>query len=157
MCGSGRGGRIAGRRGAEVRGPAAALCRDLNQQVPGSASGEGRRGLSPPPPAARTARAGPAAALLASPGGGSRGLAAQGVSPTFVPRGERWQALPAPSALAWDHPGGGSCLLGPRRRRHSRESPLLCAPAPEFATPGTPPKAGRGDRRGEHFPLEDGM
>lgn len=125
-------------------------CGDLNQQVPGSAAGEGRRGSHPLPDPPH--REGPLGEPQAEP-------CAAASAQTFVPwrnaprtvragslgRGRtlaRWQTTPLD--LAWA--AAGSRLAAPRPG--VRESLGLSL---------TPPPAGSGNQPGKHFPVEDGM
>lgn len=157
MFRNGRGGRRGGRCGTEVRGgPAAAWCGGLNQQVSRSAAGEGRPGLPPPPHAARRARQDPRL-LCGLPQAAGAAAGRGGCELNLCPLEELCLAVPTPSVLARDPPWRGSCPSGPSCRGRGRVSPVLRTLVPEFGTPRTPSRPGRENRRGEHFPLEDGM
>lgn len=92
MFRSGRGGRIGGFCGAEVRsGPAAALCGGRNQQVSRSAAGEGLLGAPPSPTRRTLGPGGTRGSSVGCPRQREAPPAAEGVSPTFVPwRNAAW-------------------------------------------------------------------
>lgn len=145
MCGSSRGGRIRGRGGAEVRGrPAAAVCGDLNQQVPGSASGGGVAGLVPSPTRCSLGPGPNPGLLVWLPQAAGAVSGRGGREPNLCPSGDA--AWPCPLPLLWQGTTSAGAAARPARvAGDTAGSPLPSAsPAPGFAAPGTPSKAGRG-------------
>ena len=105
---------------------------------------EGWRGSSPPPHAALSALGRTRGSWSGCPRRREPRLAAEGVSPTFVPRGDG--ARPCLLPLLWQGiTSAGAPARSARVAGDTAGSPLPSAsPAPGFAAPGTPSKAGRG-------------
>lgn len=123
----------------------------------GARRGEGWRGSSPPPHAALSAPGRTRGCWSGCPKRREPCLAAEGVSPTFVPRG----TLPGPARSLCFGKGPPRRGLQPARpelqgTRQGVPCPLR-PPRPGSPLPGLPLRPGGGNRWGEHFPLEDGM
>lgn len=131
----------------------------LINRSPGARRGRGGRAC----PLPHTQRAGPGqdprllCGLCGLPQAAGAAAGRGGCELNLCPLKERCLAVPTPCVLARDPPWRGSSPAGPSCRGRGRVSPVLRALVPEFGTPRSPSRAGRENRRGEHFPLEDGM